>query len=128
METSYGIYKNEEALELFSSFRPDGVLQDFHAAVILFNLASILDMDCDIKHRDKLKPDMNVIIGLIHNLCPVLALGPANREFARRLRTIADEASHYKILIMPGRSFPRVRRKRKTSGKFFRHTNFSLAV
>ncbi len=128
VETSYGIYKNEEALELFSSFRPDGVLQDFHAAVILFNLASILDMDCDIKHRDKLKPDMNVIIGLIHNLCPVLALGPANREFARRLRTIADEASHYKILIMPGRSFPRVRRKRKTSGKFFRHTNFSLAV
>lgn len=128
VETAYGIYKNEEALELFSSFRLEGILQDFHAAVILFNLASILAMDCDIKNKDKLKPDMNVIIGLIHNLCPVLALGPGNREYRRRLRTIADEASHYRILIIPGRSFSRVRRKRKSSGKFFRHTNFSIAV
>lgn len=128
VETAYGIYKNEEALELFSSFRPDGILQDFHAAVILFNLASILAMDCDIKNKGKRKPDMNVIIGLIHNLCPVLVLGPGDKEFRRRLKNIANEASHYKIWIIYGRSFSRIRRKRKTSGKFYRHTNFSIAV
>lgn len=128
VETAYGIYKNEEALELFSSFRLDGILQDFHAAVILFNPASILAMDCDIKNKNKLKPDMNVIIGLIHNLCPVLVLDPGDKEFRRRLKAIVSEASHYKIWIIHGRSFSRVRRKRKTSGKFYRHTNFSIAV
>lgn len=36
-ETAYGVYKNDMALELFSSFRKDGVLQDFHAAVIILD-------------------------------------------------------------------------------------------
>lgn len=128
VETAYGIYKNEEALELFSSFRTDGIFQDFQATVIMFNLASILAMDCDRSNKSKTKPDMNVIIGLIHNLCPMLALGSANKELKQRLKIIATEAFHYNIMIMPGRSFPRIRRRRKTSGKFYRHTNFSLAV
>lgn len=128
VETAYGIYKNEEALELFSSFRIDGILQDFHAAVILFNLASILAMDCDRKTNSKTKPDMNVIIGLIHNLCPVLTLGWDNKDLRRRLKIIATEAFHYHIMIIPNRSFPRLRRKRKINGKFYRHTNLSLAV
>lgn len=128
VETAYGIYKNEEALELFSSFRPDGVLQDFHASVILFNLMSILAMECEWKDKGRAKPDMNVIIGLIHNLCPVLALGTGNRRVRQRLRDIAAEAARYKVFVKPGRSFPRVRRRRKTGGKFYRHTNFSLAI
>lgn len=128
VETAYGIYKNEEALELFSSFRENGILQDFHAAVILFNLASTLAMDCDRENKSKTKPDMNVIIGLVHNLCPMLALASASKDLKRRLKIIATEALHYNIMIIPGRSFPRIRRSRKTSGKFYRHTNLSLAV
>lgn len=128
VETAYGIYKNEEALELFSSFRQDGILQDFYASVILFNLMSILAMECERKDNGRAKPDMNVIIGLIHNLCSVLALGTENRRVRQRIRNIAAEAARYKVFVKPGRSFPRVRRKRKTSGKFYRHTNFSLAI
>lgn len=128
VETAYGVYKNEEALELFSSFRPDGVLQDFYAAVILFNLAAILAMGCDRKNDGRVKPDMNVIIGLIHNLCPVLVLGLDNKECLRRIKAITTQAARYSILIIHGRSFPRIRRKRKTNGKFYRHTNFTLAV
>ena len=128
VETAYGIYKNDEALELFSSFRADGVLQDFHAAVIMYNLASILSADAMQDSRKRIKPDMNVVIGLIHNLCPVLALGPDRAEYRKRIRCIVEEAGHCYIYINPGRSFPRTRRKRKTSGKFYRHTNFSRAV
>ena len=128
VETAYGIYKNDEALELFSSFRADGVLQDFHAAVIMYNLASILSADAMQYSRRRIKPDMNVVIGLIHNLCPVLALGPDRAEYRKRIRCIVEEAGHCYIYINPGRSFPRTRRKRKTSGKFYRHTNFSRAV
>ena len=128
VETAYGIYKNDEALELFSSFRADGVLQDFHAAVIMYNLASILSADAMQDSRRRIKPDMNVVIGLIHNLCPVLALGPDRAEYRKRIRCIVEEAGHCYIYINPGRSFPRTRRKRKTSGKFYRHTNFSRAV
>ena len=69
VETAYGIYKNDEALELFSSFRIEGVLQDFYAAIIMFNLASILAMDANHhngSHRANTqigrKPDMNVVI------------------------------------------------------------------
>ena len=128
VETAYGIYKNDEALELFSSFRADGVLQDFHAAVIRYNRASILSADAMQDSRRRIKPDMNVVIGLIHNLCPVLALGPDRAEYRKRIRCIVEEAGHCYIYINPGRSFPRTRRKRKTSGKFYRHTNFSRAV
>lgn len=128
-ETAYGIYKNDEALELFSSFRTDGVLQDFHAAVILFNLASLLAMDGTADDDGvKVKPDMNVIIGLIHNLCPMLALRPGSHELERRLAGIAREVSHCTVQIREGRSYPRIRRLRKTSGKFYRHTNFTIAV
>ena len=128
-ETAYGIYKNDEALELFSSFRTDGVLQDFHAAVILFNLASLLAMDGTADDGGvKVKPDMNVIIGLIHNLCPMLALRPGSHELERRLAGIAREVSHCTVQIREGRSYPRIRRLRKTSGKFYRHTNFTIAV
>lgn len=128
VETAYGIYKNDEALELFSSYRVDGILQDFHAAVILFNLASMLARDGTAAESGNVKPDMNVVIGLIHNLCPVLVLGPESRRFRSRVRGIAREVCHYTVHIMTGRSFLRIRRKRKTSGKFYRHTNFSMAV
>lgn len=128
VETAYGIYKNDEALELFSSYRIDGVLQDFHAAVILFNLAAMLAMDGIAAGGGKVKPDMNVVIGLVHNLCPVLASGTDGHELRSRLRSIAREVGHCTVQIRTGRSFPRVRRQRKTSGKFYRHTNFSMAV
>ena len=117
VETAYGIYKNDEALELFSSFRADGVLQDFHAAVIMYNLASILSADTMSDSSRNIKPDMNVVIGLIHNLCPVLAMGPDRAEYRKRIRSIVEEAGHCYIYINPGRSFPRTRRKRKTSGR-----------
>lgn len=126
-ETAYGIYKNDEALELFSSFRADGVLQDFHGAVILFNLASMLAMDSEKADSGTTKPDMNVVIGLIHNICPLLALGPDSHALKKRLGTIATEAKHCTVSIKPGRSFPRIRRRRKTSGKFYRYTNHAIS-
>ena len=127
-ETAYGIYKNDEALELFSSFRTDGVLQDFHAAVILFNLASLLARDGTEEGRGKVKPDMNVVIGFIHNLCPMLACDSSSHKLQIRLRNIVREVRHCTIQIREGRTYPRIRRLRKTSGKFYRHTNYSIAV
>lgn len=125
VETAYGVYKNDMALELFSTFRVDGVRQDFFAALILFNLASMLAMGC--RHMEKKKPDMNVAVGLVHNLCPVLAAGsPAEQK--RRIRQVRTEIDRYVSYVFPDRSFSRKRHLRKVSGKFFRHTNFSIAV
>lgn len=129
VETAYGIYKNEEALELFSSFRIDGVLQDFYGAVILFNLASLLARETErIKANPGIKPDMNVVIGLLHNLCPALSGDPGSPQIRKRMKIIAGEVLHYGTYIRPNRSYPRIRRGRKISGKFFRHTNYSMAI
>lgn len=126
-ETAYGVYKNDMALELFSSFRKDGVLQDFHAAIILYNLASIFAADCNRSSSNR-KPDMNVAVGMIHNLCPALAANPPAKKLIIRIRNGMDYLCHYLTYIVPGRSFKRTRKLRKTSGKFFRNTNFAIAV
>lgn len=126
-ETAYGIYKNDMALELFSTFRKDGVLQDFFAAVIMYNLASALAMDCKRSSKGK-KVNMNVAVGLIHDMCVLLSLGTADKVVTKRIRTDTEYLSHCLSDVKPDRSFPRVRRCRKTSGKYYRHTNFSMAV
>lgn len=126
-ETAYGIYKNDIALELFSTFRGDGILQDFYAAIIMYNLASILTYDCKKPPKGK-KIDMNIAVGIIHNICPTLSLGPTNEIAIKRIRTDTEYLSHCLSAIKPNRSFERIRRQRKTSGKFYRHTNFALAV
>lgn len=130
-ETAYGIYKNDEAVELFSSFRADGILQDFHAAVLLFNLASILAADSVRKPGRKgrmTKPDMNIVIGLLHNICPLFTLGSEKSRLWRRLSIIEKDIGLYRIYIKSGRSYPRIRKNRKTSGKFYRQLNFTLAI
>lgn len=126
-ETAYGIYKNDMALELFSTFRKDGILQDFYAALIMYNLASILASDCKKPQEDK-KINMSIAIGIIHNMCPVLSLNPMDKTVDKRIRTDTEYLSHCLTEIRPNRSFNRIRRLRKTSGKFYRHTNFAMAV
>lgn len=126
-ETAYGVYKNDMALELFSTFRPDGILQDFYAAVIMYNLASILSRECRKPPGTK-KINMNVAVGIIHNICPVLSGILDSRVVHRRIRIDIGYLSHCLTEIRPGRSHPRVRRVRKTSGKFYRHINFAPAV
>lgn len=125
VETAYGVYKNDMALELFSTFRIDGIKQDFFAALLLYNLSSMLAMGCG--YRKKKKPDMNIAVGLVHNLCPTLAKG-SSEEQKRRIRQIRNEIGMYASYVILGRSFSRKRHLRKTSGKFFRDTNFSAAV
>lgn len=126
-ETAYGVYKNDMALELFSSFRKDGVMQDFHAAIIMYNLASIMAAECG-KIPGGRKPDMNVAVGLIHNICSTLASEIHPQQLSKRIKTDVEYLRHTLTYILPGRSFKRIRRKRKTSGKFYRHTNFAIAV
>lgn len=126
-ETAYGIYKNDMALELFSSFRKDGVLQDFYAAIIMYNLASIIAHDCKKPPKGK-KINMSVAVGVIHILCPVFTGLLSSRITHFRIRSDMEYLSHCLTEVRPGRSFERVRRKRKTSGKFYRHLNFSLSV
>ncbi len=126
-ETAYGVYKNSIAMELFSSFRPDGLLQDFHAAIIMYNLASIMASGCPVK-TNKRKPDMNVAVGLIHILCPSLAWKMPGDKLKEILIRDIEYLSRYQIYITPNRSFKRIKRIRKTSGKFYRDINFAMAV
>lgn len=126
-ETAYGVYKNDLALELFSSFRIDGILQDFHAAIIMYNLASILAADCN-RSDDRRKPDMNVAVGIMHNLCPVLAGVLSVCKIAGRIRGDTEYLGRCLTRIVPHRSFKRVKRRRKINGKFYRHTNFAMAL
>ena len=126
-ETAYGVYKNDMALELFSSFRKDGVLQDFYAAIIMYNLASIMAHDCKRPPKGK-KIDMSVAVGVIHILCPVFTGFLSGTVTRFRIRSDMEYLSHCLTEVRPGRSFERLRRKRKTSGKFYRHLNFSLSV
>ena len=125
-ETAYGVYKNDMALELFSTFRVDGVRQDFFAALILFNLAALLAWENKSKAKNR-KPNMNIAVGLVHNLCSTFAF-KSKAQIERRIRQISSILFASLTYIVPDRSFSRKRRKRKTSGKFFRHTNFSMAV
>lgn len=126
-ETAYGVYKNDMALELFSSFRKDGILQDFYGALIMYNLASVIASDCRKPPKGK-KINMNVAVGTIHILCPVFSDWDAKDKREKRVREAKAYLGHCLSESAPNRSFPRIRRQRKTSGKFYRQTNFSMAV
>lgn len=126
-ETAYGVYKNDMALELFSTFRKDGIFQDFFAALIMYNLATALSCDCS-RHPKNKKINMNVAVGIIHNICPELSGILDSRTVRKRIRTDTEYLSHCLTDIRPDRSFKRTRRSRKTNGKFYRHINFAPAV
>ena len=89
--------------------------------------ASIMAHDCKRLPKGK-KIDMSVAVGVIHILCPVFTGFLSGTVTRFRIRSDMEYLSHCLTEVRPGRSFERLRRKRKTSGKFYRHLNFSLSV
>lgn len=151
VETAYGVYKNDMALELFSSFRIDGVQQDFQAALILFNLVSVIVADSDRlrtkrggkpkggqdeageqagkkRRKRKKKTNTHVAVGIVHALCPLIAAEFLKRKLKERVGDDEKYLSRCVTYVIPDRSFARDRKLRKTSGKYFRNTNFAQAV
>ena len=140
VETSYGVYKNDLAVELFSSYRVNGILQDFYATIICYNLVSAF-MNCippdgpGRYHRRKKRGqtnkyayaiDINATAGMLISSLSVIILG--NHNSKALVLHIMESAWRCREPVIPSRSYPRIKRKRKVSGKHFKNTNYAQNV
>ncbi len=132
IETNYNAQKNYLQIECFSGTKVNSILQDFYAAVFIGNLQSILANSCQSKiekktcrRKFKYKMNRNMAIGIMKNRIPNLIL---NRFPEKTLKEITQLQMKFYEPIRPGRSFPRIRKSKKLSGKYQTELNYKRAL
>ena len=132
IETNYNAQKNYLQIECFSGTKVNSILQDFYAAVFIGNLQSILANSCQSKikkktsrRKFKYKMNRNMAIGIMKNRIPRLML---NRFPEKTLKEITQLQMKFYEPIRPGRSFPRIRKTKKLSGKYQTEPNYKRAL
>ena len=116
IEVSFLTLKERLQIENFSSAKQELILQDFHAAIFVYNLMTAAITEAGEpsdtspsgkKYKYKRKVNKNLAIPQIRDLIIVSFLcdNPIKRKalFERALASIL----HYTVPIRPGRSFPR---------------------
>ena len=130
-ETEIGTEKNELQIEIFSGIRDICIRQDFYAAIILYNIESIIRIPSNLKlkkHKGKepIQVDLNqtwqFTISLVNNL-----FGPQSELDAILTFTVNLYLRLYSV-ERPGRASPRNKRKIKVSGKYITFTNYKRAI
>ena len=128
VETYYGFLKEGLELENFSAKTVEGVLQDYHAALLLGNVASVLIDEAqqqldeeqakkDNKHQYKV--NKNVALGLIRAPLMELLLGRIQNP-ETELEALRQILVKQKVAVVPNRKFPRHKQKRSRR-KFHRN-------
>ncbi|WP_289826097.1 IS4 family transposase [uncultured Duncaniella sp.] len=131
VETIIGMEKNELQIELFSGNRECCILQDFYAAIIMFNMGMLTKIVADQKiadsnSRKKLKhgyqTDLNAEWVLIREL--LLVLNRPRSKIAGFLTLIVNYCVRHTSVIRPGRHQPHIKRCIKTDGKYITIQNY----
>lgn len=123
VETNYSFLKENLQLENFSSLLYEGVLQDFHATILVANLANLIieqaQKELDEQNNRKATKyqyqiNKNVAVGILKKQIPKLILHTTIDW--KKLNVLIRRIKQCKIQIKPNRSFPRnknVRSRRK---------------
>jgi hypothetical protein len=136
VETSINFQKNTLMLESFSGQTVQSVQQDFYATVVMANLQmclmkdaqTTLDIECATGkrkgHKHRMKVNQNKasfrvkerLIDLFLTNDPVTIIAELHRYFIRDI-----------LPVRKNRSYPRVRKNRRTNSKHKTYTNYKIA-
>jgi len=132
VETYYGHLKNELQLEQFSGIRPIIIEQDFAANMLLFNLQSIIEKDCESYLKDFAKKrkyayqiNKNVSWAALKYGCVELILLKRTKEILRELQKYFQNATEP---IRPGRKYSHKKKSRYEHGKYKTLQNYKRAL
>lgn len=132
IETAYGKQKNQMQMEQFSGHRIICIKQDYFATLFVANLQSLIEKQSqpylnavNQKRKYRYKINRNVSWGVLKNNIvklflendPIFILKNLQIQFEQNLEP-----------IRPGRSSPRIKKKRKLNGKYQTLTNYKRAI
>ena len=131
VETEIGTAKNELQIEIFSGIRDICIRQDFFAAILLYNIESIIRIPLNkvlasSETDKKYQVDMNCTWALIVTL--IEDFFKPQKVFDRELTFCLKFCLHVKSIIRFGRSSPRKKRVIKIDGKYITLTNYKRGL
>ena len=117
---------------MVSGHSPEAVLQDFHAALMLSNLQSIVEQECreEVAQISKCRKfdyavNQNVAIGVMKHRVVRLFLSEKPQEILDQLKILFVK---YLEPIRPNRSLPRIKRIQHLKGKYKTLMNYRRAI
>lgn len=131
VETEIGTAKNELQIEIFSGIREICIRQDFFAAILLYNMETLIRIplnkvlassDTDKKYQVDMNCTWALIVTLIEDFFK------PQKVFDRELTFGLKFCLHVKSIIRPGRSSPRKKRFIKIDGKYITLTNYKRGL
>ena len=124
--------KNKLQIEVVSGHSPEAVLQDFHAALMMANLQSLVEQECkeEVVQFSKRREydcavNQNVAIGCMKHRVVLLFISQNPEEILDELKTLF--LKHLEP-IRPNRSLPRVKRVQHLKGKYKTLKNYRRAI
>lgn len=130
-ETEIGTAKNQLQIEIFSGTREVCIRQDFFAAIILYNIESVIRLFCNktLQPRTgKYKVQVNMNRTWYFTCQLIMAMFRSARILDRELAFCVKMFLRMRSPIRPGRSYPRKKKKIKTSGKYITLTNYKRGL
>ena len=131
IETEIGTEKNELQIEIFSGLRDICIRQDFFAAIMLYNMETLIRIPVNSilesgNTSKKYQVDMNCTWALIVTL--VEDFFKPQKVFDRELTFCLNFCLHVRSIVRPGRSSPRIKRVIKLNGKYVTLTNYKRGL
>lgn len=131
VETEIGTAKNELQIEIFSGIREICIRQDFFAAILLYNMGSLIRLPLNKVLASggtdkKYQVDMNCTWALIVTL--IEDFFKPQKTFDRELTFCLKFCLHVKSIIRRRRSYPRIKRVIKLNGKYITLTNYKRGL
>ena len=132
IETKYDVVKNKLALENFTGYSENVILQDFWAVMYLANLATVAKDEAnaiaqkeraDKKNKYTYAPNMNQVVASLKDHLVEACFAKSEEERTRRVGIILMEIKKSVVPIRPNRSVKRPSNPRKA--KFHHNRKFS---
>lgn len=132
IETTFYKQKNQLQMEQFSGHRVICIQQDYSAGLFVANLQSLIEKQCENylqrintrrKHRYKINRNVSWA-SLKHNIVKIF-LNDKSEEILMKLQQNFERNIEP---IRPGRTYPRIVKKRRLNGKYQTLTNYKRAI
>jgi hypothetical protein len=132
IETTYNKQKNQQQMEQFSGHRVICIQQDYAAGLIISNLQSLIEKQCEKyldmistkrKYRQKINRNISWAF-LKHNIIKLFL----QNDIKVILRMLQEKFERNIEPIRPGREFPRIVKSKRINGKYQTFTNYRRAI
>jgi hypothetical protein len=132
IETTYSKQKNQQQLEQFSGHRVVCIEQDYAATLLVANLQSLLEKQCEAyldtvngKRKHTYRINRNVSWAALKHTIIKLFLFNEPEEILLQLQKAFER--HIEPL-RPGRQYPRMKKAKRLNGKYQTFTNYKRAI